>query len=139
SPDMLNDTEQRAARMAVTRYGADPARVEHATQAVLRARAGGKPADLLDALLRQGLLTAAQVCELRGSLDSTHFDPNTAGNSPPPRRRDRKEPERRLEEMTALLPGGGNPLPPQSDSQELRSLGEYRLLRRLGEGGMGSV
>src|SRR5207253_219603 len=120
SPDMLTDAEQRAARMAVTRYGADPARVELAAQAVLRARAQNKPADLLDALFRQGLLTAPQVRELRGSLESTHFDPNPAGNSPPPRRRDRKEPERRLEEMTALLPGGSNPVPPQSDSQELR-------------------
>jgi eukaryotic-like serine/threonine-protein kinase len=136
---MLNDTEQHAARLAVTRYGADPARVERAVQAVLRARAGGQPADLLDALCRAGLLTAGQARELRRPMESTQFDPGAASSPPPPRRRDRKEPESRLEEMTALLPGGGSPLPAAGDSQELRYLGEYRLLRRLGEGGMGSV
>ena len=134
---MLNDTEKRAARLAVTRYGADRARVEHTIQAVLRARAGGKDVDLFDALTHQGLLNPEQAGELRLSLESTQFDPTPAGGEPSPRRRDRKDSDATPEVTVSVKPSNGNGATP--DSGELRYLGDYRLLRRLGEGGMGAV
>jgi serine/threonine-protein kinase len=135
---MLNDTEKRAARLAVTRYGADRARVEQAVQAVLRARAIGHAADLLDALARQGLISTDQAGELRLSLGSTQFDPNSPGGEPPARRRDRKDSDAPTEITVTVKPAAnGNGV--TADSGELRYLGDYRLLRRLGEGGMGSV
>jgi serine/threonine-protein kinase len=132
---MLSDTEKRAARLAVTRYGADRARVEQAVQAVLRARAGGKAADLLDALAQQNLLTAAQAGELRLSLSATLIDP--AGETPVRRREPREDDS--APEVTVVVKPLANGNGATADSGELRYLGDYRLLRRLGEGGMGSV
>ncbi len=122
---MLNDAEKRAAALAVSRYGADRKQVDHAAQVVVRARARGQSADLLDVLLDEGLLGPADAEELRLSLTATQFDPG----APPNGKRDRPAPE---SNGNGKHDGGG-------EGEELRYLGGYRLLRRLGEGGMGAV
>ncbi|HYT88387.1 MAG TPA: serine/threonine-protein kinase [Gemmataceae bacterium] len=127
---MLSETENRAAKLAVSRYGADRVRVDQAVQAVTRARGAGQAADLLEALVRGGQLTSAQAQELRLALDSTQLDPTAQANGHANGRGREKSQEPR---------DGANRTPNLDDSQELRYLGEYRILRRLGEGGMGAV
>jgi serine/threonine-protein kinase len=127
---MLNDSEKRAARLAVSRYGADRARVEQTVAEVFRARAQGGDTDLLAALVRDRLLTTAQADELRLSLDSTQFDPGSPGE-PPPRKRER--------DVSADSDPWWVSAQAAADGHGPRALGGYRLLRRLGEGGMGEV
>lgn len=121
---------KRAAALAVTRYGVDQKRVGRALQAVLQAQADGVSGDLLDMLVVQKLITADQADEMRLQLK----DPNAATAldlveipkptpTPPP----------------AAPESQRTPVPPTRSGYFLRTLGGYRLLRRLGEGGMGTV
>ena len=123
--------ETRAAALAVSRYGADPERVDLAVVEVRQARQRQQPLDLLDVLTAQHLLTLAQAEELRREFADGVSDAETplAGG-----------------ESSASTGGIGSPLlngprdlPATSSGHHLRSLGEFRLLRRLGQGGMGSV
>jgi len=129
---MLTESEKRAVTVAVSRYGADQTQVQQAVAAVLQAHAQGQNADLLDTLVVRRQLTRAQAEEMRAALDSTHMDLATASD---PGRKPRTE-----STPPARTPATGNRTPTAGDTQvELRNLGEYRILRRLGEGGMGSV
>ncbi|MCI0457969.1 MAG: serine/threonine protein kinase, partial [Gemmataceae bacterium] len=103
----------------------DRSRVEQAAQAIVRARVQGQTADLLELLVREGLLQPAHAQELRLSLASTQYDPSSPING----KRDRKTTEPAAP-ADLSLPGEG---------EAPRYLGGYRLLRRLGEGGMGAV
>jgi serine/threonine protein kinase len=128
---MLTESDKHVAEMAVSRYGADRTRVLATVQAVQNALARGQPADLLDALVEQNLLTAAQANRLRFAPDHTHLDPalvqvSTPVSPPPPQANG--APLRDVEDLV-LSPAG----------PELRTLGEYRILATLGEGGMGAV
>jgi serine/threonine protein kinase len=125
---MPSPTEERAAALAVSRYGADGTKVQQIIQAVLQSRRQGKAADFLDCLVSQKILSAGQVQDLRLDLERTQLAPGLkpGGNGLP-------------SDLEKPSVNGSLPIPPTSSGHHLRALGEYRLLRRLGEGGMGSV
>jgi len=129
---MLTESEKRAVTVAVSRYGADQTQVQQAVAAVLRAHDQGRTADLLDTLVVKRQLTRAQAEEVRAALDSTHFDLATASDA------GRGKPPAQGPTDRAASNPNRPPTPPDIEV-ELRNLGEYRILRRLGEGGMGSV
>lgn len=142
---MLADATRSVAEMAVTRFGLDRARVQQACQAVLEAQAQGKSLDLVDLLLDHRLLTREQAQEVRFSLDKTQVDLASAKN--------KAVNGHAGDGLTGNgLTGNGqtgngqtgngattNGAGAVAGTQELRTLGEYRILRRLGEGGMGAV
>ena len=109
---MWTETERRAAGLAVSRYGADKAQVREAARAVLRVRAQGQSADLLNALVSRKLLSPSQANELRRTLDITRIDTKARA-------------------AARVVRTNGTPEP--------RRVGPYQILRRLGEGGMGAV
>jgi serine/threonine-protein kinase len=113
---MLPETERRAAALAVSRYGADVVRVKAVVRAFLRASADGIRADLLDCLVHEKLLNPTQAGELRLALAKTVIDPHAGKPSPTASSATAQAPARRLHRVAG-----------------------YRLLRRLGEGGMGDV
>lgn len=110
---MEHDSLERAAALAVSRYGAEPMRVDAILASARQAAARGEAVDLYNLLERDSLLSAEQVVELREALDKTQIDTHAAGNG-------------KLKVADDSL-------------SDLRMLGEYHLLRRLGEGGMGAV
>lgn len=118
------DAEERAARLAVSRFGADPSRIEAVLAGVRRRRFSGERIDVCQALLSADLLSIDQADQLRVLLDEPPAglpgDIHGAATLPSP-----------LEQVPSEGPAD---IPP-----DLRSLGGYRLLRRLGGGGMGSV
>jgi serine/threonine-protein kinase len=129
---MLNESEKRAALLAVSRYGADSSRVFLVVQTVLEQRSQGDNVDLLDRFQREKLLTASQARELRFGLEKTLVDPIGKNGS--------ARPTPQSEET--LLPGDFDDQQEEDDDTELlelRNLGDYRILRRLGEGGTGAV
>jgi serine/threonine-protein kinase len=124
-------SEKRAAALAVLRFGADKGLVEGTVQRVLQAQALGQTADLLAALVAQKLLTPSQAEILRLELTPTPSDAHTQLPTDPatPAAGTGQTP----------IPNGERGLPFTPSGTYLRTLGEYRLLRRLGQGGMGSV
>jgi eukaryotic-like serine/threonine-protein kinase len=126
---MLFESEKRAAALAVSRYGADRAKVQLATQSVHEARARGDAVDLFDLLLEQNLLSPQNVRELRSGLDTTQPDPMSPKNRlpDPPKANGKGE------------SANGTAVYLEESGEELRQLGEYRMVRQLGEGGMGAV
>jgi serine/threonine protein kinase len=125
---MLTEREKRAAVLAVHRYGVDRQRLKGAANAVLRAQAAGRTTDLIEILVRQKLLSQAQAEELRRALKS----PPAAQKSPAP--------SQTAVPPTATAEKSHDPATLQSGSRsELRRVGRFRILRLLGQGGMGSV
>jgi serine/threonine-protein kinase len=122
---MLGPTENvRAARLAVARFGAEAMGVQQVLQAVTAAQARGETADLFNALVDAELLTLRQANDLRGGLDQTQIDPDTADS----------------------LKQNGKPKSPAADGHALPDhlvqnpqIAGFQVLRRLGEGGMGAV
>lgn len=115
---MISEAARSVAEMAVARFGLDRARVQQACDAVLQAQAQGRFVDLVDLLLDRNILTAEQAREVRFSLDKTHIDLNSPKNRG----------------ANGVSKNG-----PVAAASPPTILGEYRLLRRLGEGGMGAV
>ncbi len=95
---MLSESEQRAAVLAVSRYGADSCRVSRIVQAMLDQRSDGNGADLLELFQREKLLTPSQARELRFGLEKTLVAPLAKNGfaSAPPRERGNDRPERSL-------------------------------------------
>jgi serine/threonine-protein kinase len=110
---MLPESTQRAAALAVSRYGADCARVRRILQAAAVALGQGQDVDVLDLFVFQKLLTQEQADEVRRTVANPAVLPLTQIPGLE-LREDRAEPE-------------------------LTHLGSYRILRRLGEGAMSTV
>jgi serine/threonine protein kinase len=143
--DMGSVSEKQAAQLAVSRFGADGSRVRQALESALQAQADGQSTDFLDLLVAEKLLNPTQAKDLRAALDITQLDPAAApansataangSNKGRPENSDRHL-SVPLSQTTDLEPA---PSPFPASTGELRILGEYRILRRLGEGGMGAV
>src|SRR4051812_24384405 len=71
---MPGKSHKRAAELAVIRYGANAALVQRLLQAVIDSEAHGDTFDLLEALARDKLITAAQASEMRQVLASPDED-----------------------------------------------------------------
>src|SRR5438445_3982916 len=122
---MLTDSERRVAALAVIRFGVDKTRIKETAHTVKQAQAEGQSADLLSSLVNQNLLSSLQAEEIRGALDKTQIDPTRPLPPPGP---------------VAATPAKHNGTAQTgSTATELRHLGSYQILRRLGEGGMGAV
>jgi hypothetical protein len=112
---MLSETERRAVRLAQASYRIDTEQIRSAVRAVIARRNQGETVDLVDVLAGQGLLSAEQAQQLQSDLTQTCLDMAAASRlAPPP---------------------GLRPAVPRDPEQ----IGPYRILRRLGEGGMGAV
>lgn len=130
---MFSELEKRAAHLAVARYGANPAQIQRAVKSFRDAQNQGQETDLLDLLLAEKLLTPAQVRELRLALDSTQVDPGS------PKNRNGNGNETPVEPTSSEADEFLAPMLRELTGEPLRVVGEYRILRRLGEGGMGAV
>jgi serine/threonine protein kinase len=106
---MLTEVEIRAVGLAVSQFGIDPIDVERLTQMVLDGRSRGEDLTIFTLLEDEGLLGSQQVHDLRFGLDQTRIDPLAT------------------------------PPPGDVDLRKLKRLGDFRILRLLGEGGMGAV
>ena len=130
---MPNPTEERAVALAMSRFGVDSAKVQQVVQAVHQSRRQGKTTDLLDSLLAERILTEGQVEELRVDLDKTQLANHLVGA------KNSGDGLLPIKEGTQPSVNGAIKATQPNSGQHPRNLGEYRLLRRLGEGGMGSV
>ncbi len=130
---MLSESEKRTAILVVSRYGADSSRVFSTVQTVLESRSQGDKVDLLDAFQRADLLTASQVHELRFGLEKTLVEPMLRNGAAAP------EPSGDGPLLTLVNDDDDEFDETDDDYVELRSLGGFRVLRRLGQGGTGAV
>lgn len=130
--DVPSDATRRAAALAVSRFGADRKRVHLAVQTAIQALGQGIEGDVVDLLVVQKLLTPAQADELREELKTLPPDDPSFATPPPP-----------ISHKTPIVPATPvdpiKPSVPVKSGQFPRNLGSYRLLRRIAEGGMGSV
>jgi serine/threonine protein kinase len=122
---MLNDSEKQAVHLAVSRFGVDGRKVQQFLQRFQQARSRGETVDLVALMQREKLLSDTQVLELRQGLESARASPGLYRED--------------IHAAATLLPADGAAPAEDDPIQDLKNLGEYRILRRLGGGGMGSV
>ncbi len=72
-------------------------------------------------------------------MEHTHLDPTRAAPPRPPEAHTPGADHRLGSTPTPVASSNGSPKPAATGPPDPRSLGEYRILRRLGEGGMGAV
>ena len=117
------ETNRRFARLAITWFAVDAVRVEATLHAVQKRLSAGEDADFLSAAVTTGILTQDQAESLRLDHAPTqiYLSPSAEADSKKPR-------------ATKL----GPPVV-AADNGEPTQIGPYRILRRLGQGGMGAV
>ncbi len=115
------NANRRLARLAEQWYGIDPTKIEVVLRAVEWQQQRDGRVDFLDALQDAGVIQQEQAHSLRHDHAPTQIyvqPPSLAADGTP----------------KWLLPGNG-----AAANGELAQLGPYRVFRRLGQGGMGSV
>ena len=126
----------RAARLAVVRYGAEAERVQQVLQTVLAAQARGETADLFEALAADKVLSPRQAKELRRGLDETQVDPESDPSAAQPLfAHSLPAPAAELQRPAPVTNGHGLP----DAIMKLPQFAGFKILRQLGEGGMGAV
>jgi serine/threonine-protein kinase len=121
---MASKLDRRAAKMAVANYGAEPDRVREAYNEAKQAKLKGQACDFIEVMVRFQLLTAEQAIELRKAIQKTQLAPKTPAQQTTPHVKittPTSQDETRFVEPALQLVAG------------------YRLLRKIGEGGMGEV
>jgi serine/threonine-protein kinase len=121
----LSEADKHVAALAISRFGVARARLEQVFPCFVQAKLRGQSPDLLTTLVMQRLLTPAQAEELRLAMATTNLDADQieVKKGVPPK-------VNGADAVTIVPPGS---------VYDLRQLGEYHILRPLGEGGMGSV
>ncbi|HZZ80730.1 MAG TPA: serine/threonine-protein kinase [Gemmataceae bacterium] len=119
-PTALAEANRRYARLAVSWFAVDAIRVEDVLLAVEERNEQGQNVEILEELIEAKIITAGQAENIRLDLAPTQiFHP------PDP-----------LDDGSAEMPVGGSIPPPIGEPTQI---GPYRILRRLGQGGMGAV
>lgn len=111
---MLTDSEKRAILMAVSRFATDQNRAQKAVHAALASLGEGDVSALLSTLVRQNFLTDHQAHDLRKSINT----------------------EKESLESPTLLALKDQEKTVTEEEPELKQFGEFRILRKLGQGGM---
>ena len=111
----IADDQRRLAALAVSCFAANPVQVEAVLRAVHERQGRGEDADLLAALTAAKLITSAQADSLRRAATMPKADDEAS--------------TRKATKIDRTAPAVE--VPPQ--------VGPFRILRRLGRGGMGSV
>lgn len=128
-----HDLVKRAAQLAVARYGADRVRVQRLVQAMFQGLPQVGSDDFLERLVVQQMLTRTQAELLR--LDLKNGNLAAALEADATAALVNSSSDTVLPAKTAESPL----VSPTRSGYHLRTLGGYRLLRKLGEGGMGTV
>ncbi len=123
--------DKRAARLAITRFGAEVTRVRAVLLEALRRVRQGQEVDLVACLVQAQVITAEQAAVLREELDRTQIDPHSLLRSG-------KDGKTGDGEAVSAKPTVNGPTSHPAPSVEARPR-PYRRLRDLGKGGMGEV
>jgi eukaryotic-like serine/threonine-protein kinase len=119
------ETNRRFARLAITWFAVDPQQVEETLRAVQDRISQGHEANFLSAAVNAGILTVDQAESLRLDHAPTQVYLLPADEAV----------SHGVKPRGSRMPPNGNGL----DSGEPTQMGAYRILRRLGQGGMGAV
>ena len=118
----VSESNRRLARLAISWYDVDPIQVEKTLRKVLQHHYDGETVDFLDALLEARIITANQAESLRLGHAPTQVDPDSGTHN------------RKAADDSATKAKDPEPL-----LDDPKQMGPYRILRLLGEGGMGAV
>ena len=119
------ESNRRFARLAVSWYALDAARVDAILRTVEKRRRSDDDVDFLDALHEAGIINAEQRHSLRHDHAPTQIfveSPEVGADGTP-------------KWLLATPPNGHGAIAADEPTQ----IGPYRILRRLGQGGMGAV
>ncbi len=110
---MLTPSERKTLELLASRFGVAASRVQRTADLLVQHRKQGQAPDVFDLILKERLLSPSEIHTLQVRLEQTQLDPLGKPD---------------------VLPAVALP-----DLHQLKTLGEFRILRRLGTGGMGAV